>query len=77
MKCCKKKIVWNVLRNIDCKTIKKFCDIIICGLHFDRTLRINYEMIRWKILWSVMLKHIIEYIHLPKAMTKGQKTVIR
>ena len=39
---CKKKIVRIVLRNNWLKDFN-FCDIIICGLHFDRTLRINYE----------------------------------
>ena len=37
-------------------TIYKSCGIIICGLHFDKTLRINYEKYdEKKMLWSVIL----------------------
>ena len=31
------------LEIIDWKTTQKFCDVIICGLHFKRKLRISYE----------------------------------
>ena len=31
------------LKTIDWKGIKKFCLTIICGLHFDKTSRINSE----------------------------------
>ena len=39
----KKKLVWNVIKKKRWKAIEKFWVIIICGLHFDRTSRINYE----------------------------------
>ena len=36
--------------------------MIICGLHFDKTLRTNYEKCDQKRLWSVILKDLIEEI---------------
>ena len=37
----RKKLFQLFLEIINWKTIQKFCDIIICGLHL--TLRVNYK----------------------------------
>ena len=42
MKCCK-NIFEMIFRTIEWKAIWKFCVTIICGLHFNRTSRINCE----------------------------------
>ena len=39
----RRKLFETFLEIIDRKTIQKFCDVIICGLNFERTLRISYE----------------------------------
>ena len=58
----RRKFFEMFLEIINWWTIYKSCGIIICGLHFDKTLRINYEKYdekkcydRWYLLWSVML----------------------
>ena len=39
----RRKLFEMFLEIIDLKTTQTFCDVIICGLHFERTLRISYE----------------------------------
>ena len=39
----KKEVVWNVFRNNGLKDTFKVLGYIVCSLHFERTLRINYE----------------------------------
>ena len=39
----RRKFFEMFLEIINWWTIYKSCGIIICGLHFDKTLRINYE----------------------------------
>ena len=39
----RRKLFEMFLEIINWWTIEKFCGVIICGLHFDKTLRINYQ----------------------------------
>ena len=40
MKYYKKKIILNLVKS---KAVYTFCVTVICGLHFDKKSRINYE----------------------------------